>query len=77
MIYPEFPQEGSYVGICAPSAGVGSKLDSFDMSLEILEQTGLRPCETESVFELYQSTPRRHQDTWETKKTFWSFFCFP
>lgn len=49
MIYPEFPKEGSYIGICAPSAGVGCKIDSFDMSLEILEQTGLHPCETESV----------------------------
>ncbi len=49
MIYPEFPQEGSYIGICAPSAGVGYKLDLFDMSLDILEQTGLIPCETESV----------------------------
>ena len=49
MIYPEFPKEGSYIGICAPSAGVGCKLDSFDMSLEILEQTGLIPVETESV----------------------------
>lgn len=49
MIYPEFPQEGSYVGICAPSAGVGGKSDYFDMSLEILEQAGLLPCETESV----------------------------
>ena len=49
MIYPEFPHEGSYVGICAPSAGVGCKLDYFDMSLDILEQTGLIPCETENV----------------------------
>ena len=49
MIYPEFPKEGSYIGICAPSAGVGFKLDSFDMSLEMLEQTGLTPVETESV----------------------------
>ena len=49
MIYPDFPKEGSYIGICAPSAGVGSKLDSFDMSLEILGQTGLIPVETESV----------------------------
>ncbi len=49
MIYPDFPAEGSYVGICAPSAGVGCKLDSFDMSIEILEEAGLRCVETESV----------------------------
>ena len=49
MIYPEFPHEGSYVGICAPSAGVGYKEDSFDMSLGVLEDEGLQICETESV----------------------------
>ena len=49
MIYPEFPGEGSYVGICAPSAGVGYKVDSFDMSLEILEQVGFQCVETGSV----------------------------
>lgn len=49
MIYPEFPKEGSYAGICAPSAGVGAKLESFDMSLEMLEEAGLRTVETESV----------------------------
>lgn len=49
MIYPEFPHEESYAGICAPSAGVGYKLDSFDMSLEVLEESGLKCAETESV----------------------------
>ena len=49
MIYPEFPKEGDYIGICAPSAGVGGKLDSFDMSLEVLAGAGFQTAESESV----------------------------
>lgn len=49
MIYPEFPKEGSILGICAPSAGVGFKLESFDMSLEVLRGEGYDIYETESV----------------------------
>lgn len=49
MIYPEFPEEGSVMGICAPSAGIGGKADSFDLSLEILEEAGFNIYETESV----------------------------
>lgn len=49
MIYPGFPSEGDVIGICAPSAGVGSKLESFDMSLDILNDVGFMTYETESV----------------------------
>lgn len=49
MIYPEFPKEGSVIGICAPSAGVGGKLESFDMSLEALHESGFETYETASV----------------------------
>lgn len=49
MIYPEFPQSGDVIGICAPSAGVGSKLDSFDLSLETLNELDFDIYETESV----------------------------
>lgn len=49
MIYPEFIKPGEYLGICAPSAGVGSKLESFEDSLETLHEFGLLTCETESV----------------------------
>ena len=49
MIYPEFLQENDVIGICAPSAGVGSKTESFDLSLEVLHEIGLRTYETESV----------------------------
>lgn len=49
MIYPEFPKDGAYVGICAPSAGIGYKLDLFEMSLEVLEDEGLNVFLTDSV----------------------------
>lgn len=49
MFYPEFPKQGDVIGICAPSAGVGSKSDSFDLSIEVLHEIGLRTYETESV----------------------------
>ena len=49
MIYPEFPHEGSYIGICAPSAGIGYKLELFELSLEILEEEGLNIFMTDSV----------------------------
>jgi len=49
MIYPEFPEPGSTLGICAPSAGVGGKLESFDMSLEILRGEGYEIFETDCV----------------------------
>lgn len=49
MFYPVFPQDEDVIGICAPSAGVGSKEESFDMSLEILENAGFYVFETDSV----------------------------
>lgn len=49
MIYPKFPKSGDTIGICAPSAGVGSKIDSFDLSLEFLHESGFKTRETESV----------------------------
>lgn len=49
MIYPEFLKEGSTIGICAPSSGVGEKTDSFDLSLEVLDASGYRILETENV----------------------------
>ena len=58
MIYPEFPKEGSTLGICAPSAGVGGKLESFDMSLEMLHEAGFEVFETDFVrSEDYPSAP--------------------
>lgn len=53
MIYPTFPKEGETIGICAPSAGVGAKLESFDTSLEVLKDKdlggGFNIIETSSV----------------------------
>lgn len=49
MIYPEFIKEGSTIGICAPSAGVGKKLESFDISLNTLHENGWKTKETENV----------------------------
>ena len=49
MIYPNFPEKGATLGICAPSAGVGEKLESFDLSLESLRAIGFNINETASV----------------------------
>lgn len=38
MIYPSFLKKGDTIGISAPSAGVGRKLESFDQSLSVLKQ---------------------------------------
>ena len=59
MIYPEFPAEGSVLGICAPSAGVGYKLDYFNKSLGVLMDAGYELYETESV----RNDEKRHGDT--------------
>lgn len=49
MIYPEFLKPGDTIGICAPSAGVGRKLESFDRSLAVLKENGWKIRETASV----------------------------
>ena len=38
MFYPKFIKKKDCIGICAPSKGVGSKLESFDKSIEHLNQ---------------------------------------
>ena len=50
MIYPDFPEEGSVIGICAPSAGIGYKADLFEMSLDVLREEGFETYETDSVW---------------------------
>lgn len=50
MIYPEFVKENGIIGICAPSAGVGGKVDSFCMSLDVLHEIGINTYETDSVW---------------------------
>ena len=49
MIYPKFPEAGDVIGITAPSAGVGYKLDSFDRSVRTLKDQGYAIHETDSV----------------------------
>lgn len=49
MIYPKLPENGSLIGIAAPSAGVGEKLDDFEKSLAVLHEAGFRTIETPSV----------------------------
>ncbi len=49
MIYPRFPVKGDLIGITAPSAGVGHKLESYERSLAVLKREGYRIKETDSV----------------------------
>ena len=49
MIYPQFIKEGDTIGICAPSAGVGRKLDNYIRSNEVLASKGYFVKETASV----------------------------
>jgi len=48
MIYPKYLNDKSTIGITAPSAGVGKKLDSFDLSINNLKKH-FNIIETESV----------------------------
>lgn len=51
MIFPEFPKKNTddKLGICSPSASVGHKLESFDLSLEAICDSSIEVIETESV----------------------------
>ena len=49
MIYPSFLTNGSTIGICAPSAGAGKDLESFDACLDTLKQQGYNINETQHV----------------------------
>lgn len=49
MLYPKFIKKNETIGICAPSAGVGRKLESFDLSLSQLHTAGFQTYETKGV----------------------------
>lgn len=49
MIYPNFIKKDEIIGICAPSAGVGGKKESFDSSIKTIKSYGFKIKETESV----------------------------
>lgn len=49
MKYPDFVKKGQTIGICAPSAGVGHKLESLRESNRVLRSKGYKIKETASV----------------------------
>lgn len=49
MLYPKFVKRNSKIGICAPSAGVGHKLDDLRLSNKVLRSNGYKVKETASV----------------------------
>lgn len=49
MIFPKFLKDNDTIGISAPSAGVGRKLEDFDRSLACLKSCNLNIKETEHV----------------------------
>ena len=49
MYYPAFLKPNDTIGVAAPSAGVGKKLESFDTSLQVLKDHTWKIKETPSV----------------------------
>lgn len=49
MKYPKFLKKGDTIGICAPSAGIGKKLDEYLDSIKVLKKQGYKIIETKSV----------------------------
>lgn len=49
MIYPAFLKRNDTIGITAPSAGVGRKLDDYCASIEVLHRQGYKTMETPDV----------------------------
>lgn len=49
MIYPKFLEKNDLIGISAPSAGVGRKIESFDKSIDSIHKAGYKTIETEHV----------------------------
>ena len=49
MKYPSFINKNDTIGICAPSAGAGNKLEKYEESLKVLASHGYKVKETASV----------------------------
>ena len=49
MKYPSFLKDNDLIGITAPSAGVGSKIEDFNKSIKNIKEKDLRVVETKSV----------------------------
>lgn len=64
MIYPDFIKKGETIGICAPSSGVGGKIESFEASLNTIRSYGFNIKETNSVRNDSEpsSSPRKRGD---------------
>ena len=49
MKYPQMLKNNSTIGITAMSAGVGKKIDEYELSISKLKENGFNIVETESV----------------------------
>lgn len=49
MIYPQFIQEGNTIGVCAPSAGIGSKLERFKKAKKFFSANKIKIKETAHI----------------------------
>lgn len=49
MIYPKFPENNATIGVCAPSAGIGYKEESYNNSIAAICRSGYNVKETLSV----------------------------
>ena len=49
MKYPKMLKKGSTIGVTAMSAGVGKKIDEYELSISKLKENGFNIVETESV----------------------------
>lgn len=67
MNYPKFIKKGSTIGICAPSAGIGHKLDAYNESVDVLKSEGYKIIETASV----KSTGNRSTSAKKRAKEFY------
>lgn len=70
MIYPDFLKENDTIGICAPSSGVGHKLESFQKSVDKLSDRAYRICETESVRNIGDVSAPAHKRAEELMELF-------
>lgn len=49
MKYPKFLTDGSTIGVTAMSAGVGKKLEEYELSIENIKRNGFKIVESDSV----------------------------
>lgn len=49
MYYPSTIKKGDIIGVCAPSAGIGMDIESYERSLAVFQKAGFKIKETASV----------------------------